>query len=72
MVGSSRVPIAGGSRITGLRVLDVVAVKARTRTPSRRWSGQVIAVDCSALALRNARVAWPKDSIDGLVPMCVR
>jgi ubiquinone/menaquinone biosynthesis C-methylase UbiE len=50
--------------VRGLRVLDVGCGEGKNAHALASMGARVIALDCSALALRNARAAWPKDPIE--------
>jgi 2-polyprenyl-3-methyl-5-hydroxy-6-metoxy-1,4-benzoquinol methylase len=50
--------------INGRRVLDAGCGEGKNAHALALAGAQVTAVDCSALALRNARAAWPEDSIE--------
>jgi ubiquinone/menaquinone biosynthesis C-methylase UbiE len=48
----------------GLRVLDAGCGEGKNAHAFAQRGARVTAIDCSALALRNARIAWPEDSVE--------
>jgi ubiquinone/menaquinone biosynthesis C-methylase UbiE len=56
--------LEAGPEVTGLRILDVGCGEGKNAHALASVGAQVTAVDCSALALRNARAAWPEDSVE--------
>jgi tellurite methyltransferase len=55
--------LGGFSDVAGLRVLDAGCGEGKNAHAFAARSAMVTAVDCSALALRNARATWPEDQI---------
>jgi 2-polyprenyl-3-methyl-5-hydroxy-6-metoxy-1,4-benzoquinol methylase len=51
------------SNFAGLSVLDAGCGEGKNAHALAARAAKVTAVDCSALALRNARAAWPEDQI---------
>jgi tellurite methyltransferase len=52
------------SNVAGLRVLDAGCGEGKNAHAFAARAAKVTAVDCSALALRNARATWPEDQIE--------
>jgi tellurite methyltransferase len=52
------------SDVAGLSVLDAGCGEGKNAHSLAARAAKVMAVDCSALALRNARAAWPQDQIE--------
>src|SRR5215470_1918696 len=50
--------------VGGLRILDAGCGEGKNAHAFAARAASVTAVDCSPLALRNARRAWPEDQID--------
>jgi tellurite methyltransferase len=56
--------LLGNSDIAGLRVLDAGCGEGKNAHALAARAAKVTAVDCSSLALRNARAAWPEEQIN--------
>jgi ubiquinone/menaquinone biosynthesis C-methylase UbiE len=56
--------LAGLPDVAGLRVLDAGCGEGKNAHALATRAAKVTAVDCSALALRNARAIWPEDEIE--------